>query len=333
MNETFKGLPVQELCVAAVCIVVDVDPDQGVITEMEVLNEAAWKTFKPVNQPNRCGCCGHSLKYACGVVHLPTGNGYWVGRDCANKVERLRTFGDLIARSSVALAERIACNKREADFLTANPDFMGVFAWCKLPHAPRIAKDMIEKMRRFGNLSENQVRALEKIKTQDEERRSSATGTALTGRQKVHGTVASHKKVPGFNPNEEVIKITVDLGNGVRAFGNAPSSNQYGRPLIPRKGDQVEFTATFEPSKTDNLFGFWKRPAKFKIVKHNSEDTAKWQAIFDANPGLKDMSNGNDRSTALWAAVNKLDIPFDERERFVYENIEIDVEVLELTGS
>lgn len=327
MNDSIKGLPVNELRLVAVCVVLGFNPDIGengaVEAEMDVLDEPLWQTFKAQNQPNRCGCCGHALKYACAIVHAPTGAGYWVGRDCAAKVENLRRFDKLIASHTIALAERLACNKREADFLAAHPDAMSIIAWCKAPRAPKIAKDMLEKMRRFGDLSEKQITTLESIREKDETRRATATGKALTGRHTVKGTVLSVKVVPGFNPTEMVTKITLDFGNGVRAFGNAPRDNSNGQPLFPRKGDEVEFTATFEPSKTDELFGFWKRPAKFTITKHNPEDVTKWEAIFAANPGLRERrttSAEDQRSSALWQAASKYGLSCDDTERFVYEN-------------
>jgi len=326
-NESIKGLPVNELRLVAVCVVLGFNPDAGengsVEAEMDVIDEPLWQTFKAQNQPNRCGCCGHTLKYACAIVHAPTGTGYWVGRDCAAKVENLRRFDRMIAQHTVALAERLACNKREADFLTAHPEAMSIIGWCRLARAPKIAKDMLEKMRRFGELSEKQITTLESIREKDEARRASATGKALSGRHTVKGTVLSTKTIPGFDPRKMVTKLTIDFGNGVRAFGNAPEYNAAGQVMFPRKGDEVEFTATFEPSKNDELFGFWKRPAKFTITKHNPEDVARWEAIFAANPGLRerrDISAEDQRSSALWKAATAAGLSVDDTERFVYEN-------------
>lgn len=290
-NESLKGLPVNELSLAAVCVVLGFNPDVGeggsVETEMDVIDQKLWDTFKPLNKPNRCGCCGHALKYACAVVHT-SGNGYWVGRDCASKIERLRRFDAVIAAHTVAMAERIACNKREADFLAANPDFLGVFAWAALPRAPRIAQDMLNKMRRFGNLSEAQMKCLEKIKTQDEERRANATGKVVEGRQTVRGIVRKATAVEDeFTRDKKTLKLLVDLGTGVKLYGNGPEyldvteitlaaaqaagswhkvGNQINSYSVVQVGDTVEFTATVTTSKNDELFGFWKRPIKFTVI-------------------------------------------------------------------
>lgn len=291
MNETMKGLPANELTIAAICIVLGFDPNAGengdVETEMDILDQKLWDTFKPANKPNRCACCGHVLKYACAIVHEPTGNGFWVGRDCAYKVDRLRRFDAEIAKHTVAMAERLACDKREAGFLVAHPEAMSVVAWCKSPRAPKIARNMLEKMRRFGALSEKQVQTLESIRTKDEERRRTATETVKAERRTIRGIVRKAEMKPGFRNDELTLKLLVDLGTGVRLYGNAPEwmtvteitlaavlkekswmkvgAHAHSYEVIG-VGDTVEFTATVEPSKDDNLFGFWKRPSNFTII-------------------------------------------------------------------
>lgn len=289
MNDTIKGLPVNELTLVAITVVLgwnpDIDEGGAVELEMDVLNVELWNKFNAKNKPNRCACCGHALKYACAVVHTPTGNGYWIGRDCARKIETLRHFDSTISQHTVALAERIACNKREADFLAANPDTMSIIAWCKLPRAPKIAKDMLEKMRRFGDLSVKQIETLERIRQQDAERRANATAKVITGRQTIRGIVLKadpRRNDVGSSPF--TLKLLLDLGTGVRLYGNAPEyvdvPEQRGKKQpdyvqagqnhwsweVVEAGDTVEFTGTVEASQNDDLFGFWKRPAKFKIV-------------------------------------------------------------------
>ena len=41
----------------------------------------------------------------------------------------------------------------------------------------------------------------------------------------------------------------------------------FGQPdCTLKKGDKVSFTATFEQSNNDKLFGFWKRPTKWSVA-------------------------------------------------------------------
>jgi len=283
-----KSLPLCELKIVAIAVVYEVDsatdfPVKNV--EMDVLDEELWNTFSAKNSQYRCGCCGQALKYACAITHVPTNTGYWIGRDCANKVANLRHFSYGMERHTVAILERIACNKREADFIAAHPEAAEILQWAKTGSAPRIARDMIEKLRRYGNLSEKQIAVLIKIRDQDVQRRAAATGTVQAGRQVVRGIVRKASKSDNeFNPHKYDLKLLVDLGNGVRLWGNAPE--YVDAPATPGKntpsyiepgmnvpsyevievGDTVEFKATVSTGK-DPLFGFWKRPAGFKVLR------------------------------------------------------------------
>lgn len=289
---SLKGVTLTDLSITAIASVVGEyeNPETGSISaevEMEVIDEAAWEKFDaPKSEAHRCALCGHKLKISCAVTHKTTGHGYWIGRDCASTIESLKRFGDVVKGATVALAQRIACDKREADFLAANPDAISIIAWAKLPRAPRIARDMLEKMRRFGSISDKQIALLEKIRYQDEQRRATATAKVTTGRQVIKGTVMKVTvSADDFTPNKMIAKVIVDCGNGTRLMGNLPEYMTVVpliRSRVPeylrkdgceastheviKKGDVIELTASVNPSKNDELFGFWKRPAKFSIL-------------------------------------------------------------------
>lgn len=298
MNEraqNLMGLPLTDLSLTAVASITDIYEDEETgrqlpVVEMEILNQADWDKFNaPKESACRCAMCGHKLKIACAVTHTPTGNGYYIGRDCANKVVALQRFDGMVKGATVALAQRIACDKREADFLAAHPDDIGILTWAKRPNAPRICKDMCEKLRRYGNLSEKQIALLEKIRQADIDRRAKATDKAKAGRQAIQGIV---RKVTvedsEFRNNAKITKLIVDLGTGVRLMGNAPeyivltevtigsvpdymkNSLKVGNETFTHEvlgvGDTVVFTATVKPSDKDDLFGFWKRPTGFVIT-------------------------------------------------------------------
>lgn len=295
-SSSIKGLPLTELSITAVASFVDTYlDDEGIeraAFEMEVLNEADWAKFNaPKHEARRCALCGHALKISCAVTHRPTGNGYWIGRDCAKSIQSLATYGKLIEGATVALAQRLACDKRESDFLAAHPEAIGVITWSKRPNAPRISRDICEKLRRYGNISDAQIALLEKIRQQDIDRRAKATGTATVGRQTIKGTVlkvtVEESEFGGtrWSKPPTYAKVLVDLGNGVRLMGKLPehmildertasrgeSWNKAGHQVetftIVKVGDKIEVTATVNPSEKDNLFGFWKRPTNFKITE------------------------------------------------------------------
>lgn len=319
---SIKGLPLTELSVTAVASFVDVylddDGNERAAFEMEVINEADWDKFNaPKSEARRCAMCGHSLKISCAVTHTPTGNGYWIGRDCAAKISQLQRFGDLIKNATVALAQRIACDKREADFIAEHPDVIGILTWSKRPAAPRISRDICEKLRRFGNISDKQIELLEKIRQQDIERRAKATGKATKGRQAIKGTVlkvtAQESEFGGSRWSKPPVyaHVILDLGNGVHLSGKLPEhmvldertlvraephckvGYEVDTHEIVKKGDTVQLTATVTPGK-DELFGFWKRPAKFSIVALAPEPPkpvpvpAVQPAAPAINPGLMD---------------------------------------------
>jgi len=269
-TSTIKGLPLGQLKVVAVAEVLGFDPDIGehgtVEVEMDVLPgcEELWAKFPSVPQSGiRCSICGHALKYACGVAHLASGQCYWVGRECAYKIQNLQGLLGLVSTTSVALAERIACDKRERDYLAAHPGAAPVIAGAK-NSTLRIAQDMIEKLRRWGDLSDKQIQALAKSMADDKARRATATGIITAGRRSVRGTVLTIKSIPNkfareYEP-DTTEKLVVDLGDGCRVYGTKPQS------LDVAKGDVISFTAAFEPSEKDNLFGFYSRPSKMTVV-------------------------------------------------------------------
>lgn len=294
--DRIKGLPLTELSITAVATFVDTylddDGNERASFEMEVINQADWDVFNaPKSQACRCSLCGHSLKIACAVTHKPTGNGYWIGRDCAAKINELQRFGAIIKGATVALAQRIACDKREADFISEHPDVIGILTWSKRPNAPRISRDICEKLRRFGSISDKQIALLEKIRQQDIDRRAKATGKATDGRQTIKGKVmkvtVEESEFGGsrWHKPPTYAKVIVDLGNGVRLMGKLPehmdldertvvraeSFNKVGHQVethtIIRKDDVIELSATVAQSQKDDLFGFWKRPTKFQIVE------------------------------------------------------------------
>jgi len=265
MSATLKTVPVADLSLVAIIYASDFYENEETGATMadydyEIYDQAAFdRTTIP--KRTRCDCCGHSLKYSCLVQHTPTQQVFFIGRDCARTIESLRALDTKIEKASVSLLQRAQCNAREASFYAANPtDGHAMMAWAK-SGINRTAEDIAGKLRSYG-LSEKQVSFLRSLWQRDVANRSVATGVAPTGRQTISGTVLSAKvvTVPGFSryaPQQTITKVLVDLGNGAKVYGNAPSAETV------NQGDKVKFTATFEPSEKDNLFGFWKRPTKW----------------------------------------------------------------------
>lgn len=275
-----KQLPVNSLYLVAVChvAVVEAHPGDDNAVEVEVSYEVYDQTaFDKVTLPTkaaRCDCCGKGVKYVCVLGHRPTGDTFLVGRACAAKVEVLKAWTRNINDASVRLAEQLACNGRElAALAKGSADFRSAYAWAgTAPEAPAIAKDIKAKIRRWGNPSQPTQDLLVKVWKDDTTRRAAATGKVEAGRRELTGTILSTKLVRGEGRRAvDTTKVLLDLGNGVKLYGNAPAeltvNAVHSLPgLKAEKGQRVTFTATTEPSKNDPLFGFWKRPTNWRVT-------------------------------------------------------------------
>jgi hypothetical protein len=266
--ENIKALPLEELEVVGVISCVGEyetpDGDSRPEYELEYLNKALHNQATYSGSENRCACCGHALKLACLCVHRPTLQGYYIGRDCAAKVNRLQLFCPSIKYVSLALAERIACNKREADFLKAHSEVKDAYTYAKeTSFAPKIAKDIVEKIRSYGDPSDKQIVLLVKLVTEDVNRRASIQEACPSGRQLVQGLVLGLKEKPGFGRHDDpTTKMLLELPTGIKVWGTVPAS----KVEEVTKGCVVAFTSTITPSKDDPAFGFVSRPANLRVV-------------------------------------------------------------------
>lgn len=261
-----KTLPLSELKVVAVLHFMGYMPDHqsegGAVAEfdLEVLDRALYDgaAFKPAA---KCDCCGARLKYACNVVHVPTMQGYNVGRDCAAKIQCLQHMGGAIENLSVTLAERAKCNRNEEAFLAgAAAEVAKAYVWAKTERGGSIARDMVEKLRRWGSLSEAQVAFMVRLHAQHLEKAAlAATGLRCpAGKVSLTGTILSLKEQPGYSYGSVEYKIVIDLKDGTKVWGSLPRAFWE----TAKVGDTIAFSATVTVSDRDPLFGFFKRPTK-----------------------------------------------------------------------
>jgi len=250
----------------------DIDDETGAIRadyQYQVFDKDAFDSAY-IPSHTYCDCCGQPLKYSCLFKHAATGAIYFVGRDCAATIEGLKSsFLAGLDKISISLALRAKCNAREQAFLIANPAAEEAFVWGKAGQN-RIAKDICDKIRSYGNPSDKQVALLVKIHAEETARRANATGTVPTGRVRASGTVVSVKVEYSDIYSSWSCKLVVDLGGGIRVWGNGGTACIDGdAKALVEKGDRIEFTAAFTTSDRDPLFGFFKRPTKVTIHKQN----------------------------------------------------------------
>lgn len=266
-----KSLPLADLEV--VCIVVcigeemnDETGNMSRIMEDEVLNPELMNRATFGEFDNKCDCCGQRLKYNCLVVHVPTLTGYNVGRSCAAKIECLKRAGHAIENASLAVAERAKCNRHEAQFIETHCDeTVAAYIWAKTEREGSIARDMVEKLRRWGSLSAAQTSFLCSLHAKHQAKLAlAAAGVKCpVGKVAVAGTILSLKERPGYARGTVEHKIVVDLGNGTKVWGSLPTyAGDVYLPEVAKVGDRIAFSATVKASDNDPLFGFFKRPTK-----------------------------------------------------------------------
>ena len=240
----------------------DGDPQFEVSVEYDIFDQEAWERHsgKIPRGKAKCDCCGRDVKYVCLVEHKPSKRGAIVGRQCFATIAGLAesAFNEM----SVALAQKAATSARRNNWLKANPQHAEIFQWARGSFS-KIAKDIVEKLGRFGSISEKQAELLYKLKSDYEARLAQSKGKWPEKREVVEGVVKSVKESYDYN-NKKCFKMLVELDNGLRVYGSVPSewagSNVCGDYCDIHVGDRVGFKATFEPSKDDPMFGFFKRP-------------------------------------------------------------------------
>jgi hypothetical protein len=282
VHQALKSASPFDIKIIAVSEVVDVDSDGRPTIDFHVLDEKEWASpdvDKADLHANKCGCCGQKIKYSAIVKQISTNRIVAIGRICANKIENLKRYGSIIENASIALSQKILCNHREQEFRKAHPEACEALNWAK-SGLSRLGADLLEKLRRYGSLSEKQISLLVDVHQRDIAIRASATATAPTGRASVEGTILSVKtsQAQGKYGKFKFV-VLVDIGGGVRVWGKSKGewshhailgATPIGDAPFQKKGDRVKFTATFEPSQKDPLFGFFKRPSKWEVIENNA---------------------------------------------------------------
>lgn len=88
-----------------------------------------------------------------------------------------------------------------------------------------------------------------------------------TGRQEIQGTVITTRWQDNDYGSGQMKMLL--KAQGYKVWGTIPSSD-----VRVRRGDEIALTGTLEPSEDDPSFGFFKRPAKLRMIQEadHSED-------------------------------------------------------------
>ena len=140
----------------------------------------------------------------------------------------------------------------------------------------RTIRDIVSKLVKYGSISDAQKGFISKllgniarrpIIAAERAAEREAAAPVEAGRQTVQGTVLSLKEVdaPRFSyySADTAWKVLIRLDNGAKVWGSRFDNIE--------KGSRVHFTASFEQSKDDPKFGFFKRPRPF-VPKPSKEE-------------------------------------------------------------
>jgi hypothetical protein len=256
----------------------------------------------------RCDHCGAGpLRYIVIFYHSPSDKIVTVGVRCAgilglsSKSERERRQRIESERRERLVREWIAkdeINAEVVEFLndvvstpyhdeaTGENPFRAKFPGLVGGGTIAFLSDLLHKLNRYSNLTENQVAAVQKIKARNDERLAAyAARTAelaevaplAEGRREITGTIVSTKWVEGFG-GDDVMKMLVEEADGNRVYGTVPSylkeiaegpwsaEQGYYAP-VELKGLTITFKAQVERSSKDEHFGFFKRPTGTKVIE------------------------------------------------------------------
>lgn len=226
-----------------------------------------------------CDHCGaRGLRYVAFFIHEPTQLLVATGTQCAVKLS-MASKDQLDAKK-----RREAHEKRmKLEAFLSEPRNREAYDWLTETvasgnHGGGFYFDLIHKCNRYGSLSEKQVDAALKAKEREEgfASRRLAEAAAVTaefpsGRQDVEGEIISARvKDSDFGTS---YKMLVKLTDGNKVWGTIPETlweqlhridDEYSIDAF--RGCQVKFTATFEVSRDDEHFGFFKRPAKAELT-------------------------------------------------------------------
>lgn len=217
-----------------------------------------------------CDVCGAHYKEGELWEHAPSGRIISIGHICAPKYELLADHAEYRREKAARIVAAIAAAEAEAraaaraEFLEAHP---GLAEALETDH--EITRDIRARFERFGDLSPKQVALVFKLAREAAERAAEEAAPVVPapeGRFEVTGTILGLRDQPGFAYGTITTKMLVRVeaeGGAWKAWGTLPKAIEREAEL---KGRAVTFTATFERSRKDDGFVFFKRPARASLV-------------------------------------------------------------------
>jgi len=242
-------------------------------------------TYSTHEHGGNCHICGALTVWTVLFYHEKTNTYIRTGQDCANKLEMSYGSGYDSFKKNVERALEAVAGKRKAQAVLADLGLSAAWdiylggwqdwAACDREHqgkahAQNTVSNIVEKLIRYGSLSEKQgnflrtlIERIENWERVVEQRKAEheAAAPAPSGRVTVTGTVITEKVVE--SDFGLTTKLLVKADEGYKVWVTRPISIEG-----DAKGQHIAFKATLTPSNDDPKFAFAKRPTLCKEV-HN----------------------------------------------------------------
>jgi len=216
-----------------------------------------------------CQCCGAHALYLAAFYHKHHNEVIRVGQDCAEKLDMGCDDAFNAARRKVASAREYATGKARAQLQLQEKNLEAAWAYFNsqsvMDEDARIVGDMVNKLVRYGALSDKQWEFLKRLMHRIENRGAIEAQRAAekekaqdcpTGRLDIVGTVLTTRVVEGYYG--DTTKMLVKTPEGYTLWGTVPKG------LTAERGAEVRFKATVEPSDKDPKHGYFSRPTAQK---------------------------------------------------------------------
>ena len=212
-------------------------------------------------QKGTCDHCGARFNYGAMFHNDLTGETAVVGHICAVNTLSLNASQAVYKRMQTAkkaILTRLQGDSREASLSNRRRTL--------LTGTHHIVKDIRTQFRHKGFLSVAQWDLVKKLGVPVMEKCTHPIMPVVEGKIEIKGIIKGTKEVPDhYNPyGGSITKMIVEDHRGFKVFGTLPAKLY--ELASGFRGTAVSFVATVQKSRTDDHFGFYKRPSKIKVL-------------------------------------------------------------------
>ena len=308
--------------------------------------------FASIEHGGSCFVCGAYASYLCTWYNAKTNEYIQTGEDCAQKMDMSYGDSNAF-RKAIRSGIEAQAGKKKAQALLAeaglseawtvytavypkhadgcefikNDSFVDGTCNCGFDKAAkefdqyeeRTIRDIVSKLVKYGNLSDSQKVFVGKLlgnikdrpaKLAARQAEKDAVGPVPTGRVTVEGVVLAKKESEGYgfsrySAPETVWKLLIRLDNGSKVWGSRFANLD--------KGSRIKFTASFEASKDDPKFGFYKRPVVWQSPEQKKAVKTLQHAVRTVSAEDWDTDTVYATENAVAYLIRLIDNPQEEQ--------------------